>query len=152
MTQKKKVRNTERVRTSTQIIFGGHHVCTNTFCFFAHNEPQEAQVHKSQVDGEQSRPSKPCVAPPSLKYSGLCNFYCVMQIKMRFCCLDAFQAINMTTFSFIPPRAQSAMYWIYITALPWSWKEPVQCVTPSFVQCVTPSFAGCGGSSLHRLL
>ena len=33
MTQKTKARNTERVRTSTQFLFGGHRVCTNTFCF-----------------------------------------------------------------------------------------------------------------------
>ena len=71
MTQKTKARNTERVRTSTQFLFGGHRVCTNTFCFFAQNEPQEAQVHKSQVDGERSGHSKPCAAPPTQYHSTL---------------------------------------------------------------------------------
>ena len=69
--QKTKARNTECVCTSTQFLLGGHRVCTNTLFFFANNEPQEAQVHKSQVDGEWSGPSKPCAAPPSQYHSTL---------------------------------------------------------------------------------
>ena len=61
---------------------------------------------------------------------------------MRFCFLDAFQGISVTTFSSFPPQQQNTTYGSYTTALPWSRKEHVQCVNPSFV--------GCGNSSLHR--
>ena len=149
MTQKTKARNTERVHTSTQFLFGGHRVCTNMFCFLHTMSRKRLRCIKARWMenglGPRNRVQHlPHNTTPLSEIQQFVSLFCGMQRKMQFCCLDAFQAINVTTFSFFPPRAQSVMYVIYITALPWSRKEPVR--------CVTPSFAGCGGSSLHRLL
>ena len=39
-------------------------MCALIHFAFAHNESQEARVHKSHMDGQWSGASKPCTAPP----------------------------------------------------------------------------------------
>ena len=73
MTQKTKNKSSEHRACShiNTISFRWSSCVHQHVLFFAHNEPQEAQMHKSQVDGERSGPSKPCAAPPTQYHSTL---------------------------------------------------------------------------------
>ena len=71
MTQKTKAPEHRACSHINTIYFRWSSCVHQHVLFFAHNEPQEAQVHKSQVDGERSGPSKPCAAPPTQYHSTL---------------------------------------------------------------------------------
>ena len=115
MTQKTKSRNAERVRSLTQFRFGGHRVCINTFCFLHTMNHKRLECIKAtwMVNGLGPRNRVQHVSYNTTPLSDIQQFVqFVLRYaeEMRFCFLEAFQGISVTTFSSFPPQQQNTTY------------------------------------------